>query len=816
MNKRYVLPFAGLLLITSLSPALAQNKHRHHAERLHSHPDSHHKAIVKGKVISSDKEQIDFATVYLKDTHYGGITDEKGNFIIEVPEGKYILVVSALGFETVEKTVTLNREKETSLSIHLKQQATELDEVEVVSNGVSRVKRSAFNAVALDAKTFENSTKSLSEALAKTPGMKLRESGGVGSDMQLMMDGFSGKHIKVFIDGVPQEGVGTSFGLNNIPVNFAERIEVYKGVVPVGFGTDAIGGVVNIITKKKRDRWFADASYSYGSFNTHKSYVNFGQTLKNGFTYEVNAFQNYSDNDYHVDANVEVFNFNPDGSVSTYIDNRKKVRVKRFHDTYHNEAVMAKVGIADKAWADRLLFGLTYSHMYQDVQTGVRQITVYGEKHRKGHSWMPSVEYRKRDLLTKGLDVVFTANYNRNATTNVDTSYYHYNWYGERYRMNTPGEQSRQHSRADNDNWNGTFTLNYRLGKIHTITFNHVFNAFHRQNTSLLAEVEAEDAIAKQTRKNISGLSYRLMPSEKWNISLFGKYYHQYVAGPMAEDETQSNYVRTTRKVSSTGYGAAGTYFVLPELQAKLSYEKAYRLPTIEEMFGDEDLEMGDISIRPENSDNLNLNISYNKTLGKHTFYVEGGLVYRNTKDYIQRNISDLSGGKEAATYVNYGKVETKGYNLSIRYGFGNWLSVGGNFTQMDVRDKQKTQLGTTAQNLAYGARMPNIPYQFADMDISFYWRDLFRKGNTLTLTYDNQYLHSFSYYSEVIGSSSNDYIVPNQFSHNLSLSYSLDNGRYNLSFECRNFTDEDLYDNFSLQKAGRAFYGKVRVYFGN
>ena len=61
-----------------------------------------------------------------------------------------------------------------------------------------------------------------------------------------------------------------------------------------------------------------------------------------------------------------------------------------------------------------------------------------------------------------------------------------------------------------------------------------------------------------------------------------------------------------------------------------------------------------------------------------------------------------------------------------------------------------------------------------------------------------------------------NDYVVPNQFSHNLALSYSLQNGRYNVSLECRNFTNENLYDNFSLQKAGRAFYGKVRVYFGN
>lgn len=71
-----------------------------------------------------------------------------------------------------------------------------LEEVTVVSTGVSRVKRSAFNAVAVDTKELKNSTKSLSEALAKAPGMKLRESGGVGSDMQLMLDGFSGKHVK--------------------------------------------------------------------------------------------------------------------------------------------------------------------------------------------------------------------------------------------------------------------------------------------------------------------------------------------------------------------------------------------------------------------------------------------------------------------------------------------------------------------------------------------------------------------------------------------------------------------------------------------
>lgn len=764
------------------------------------------KVIISGSVKSTDKSPVDFATVYLKDTQYGCTTDEKGEYRLNAPNGNYTLVVSAVGFETYEKRITIGSHNDRH-KITLKPSVTELDEVVVVSNGVSRLKRSAFNAVAVDTKEMKNSTKSLSEAIAKAPGMKLRESGGVGSDMQMMLDGFSGKHVKVFIDGVPQEGVGSSFGLNNIPVNFAERIEVYKGVVPVGFGSDAIGGVINIVTNKKKRNWFLDASYSYGSFNTHKSNIHFGQTLKNGFTYEINAFQNYSDNDYYVDAPIKDFET---GNI-----NAGTGRVKRFNDTYHNEAVIGKIGVVDKKWADRLMFGFTYSNMYQDIQTGVRQSIVYGEKHRKGHSLMPSLEYKKRNLLVKGLELTMTTNYNRNTTYNVDTAAYEYNWLGEKNLMNTRGEQSYQYSRADNDNWNNTITLNYRIGKAHFITFNNVFNAFRRSNTSLLTNEELTDAIDKKTRKNISGLSYRLMLSERWNVSAFVKHYIQYVSGPQATDANSTDYVRTDRKVSSTGYGAAGTYFILPELQVKLSYEKAYRLPTIEEMFGDEDLEMGEISIRPENSDNVNLNISYSKSFGKHNIYIEGGLVYRDTKDYIQRNIADLSGGKMAATYINYGKVLTKGINTSARYSFSNWLSIGGNFTKMDVRDNQELAIGTSQPNLAYKERMPNIPYMFADSDINLYWHNLFEKGNTLTFTYDNQYLHSFSYYSQVIGSSS-DYIVPNQFSHNISLSYSMKKGRYNISLECKNITDEKLYDNFSLQKAGRAFYGKLRVYLFN
>lgn len=633
------------------------------------------RSLLSGRVLSSDKSVIDFATVYLKGTQYGCTTNEKGLYHLKAPAGKYTLTVSAIGFETVEKEVEILADGRSKQNVILKPSVTELDEVVVVSNGVGRIKRSAFNAVAVDTRELQNSTKNLSEALQKLPGMKLRESGGVGSDMQLMLDGFSGKHVKVFIDGVPQEGAGTAFDLNNIPVNFAERIEVYKGVVPVGFGTDALGGVINIVTNKQKRNWFLDASYSYGSFNTHKSYVNFGQSFRNGLTYEINAYQNYSDNNYYINNWVEEFNHENNTSVS---DESNIQRVKRFNDTFHNEAVIGKIGITGKSWADRLMFNVAYSHFYKEIQNGVYQEIVFGEKHRHGYSIVPSVEYRKQNLFTKGLDVTVTANYNHNLTTNVDTAMYKYNWLGDRIPRSTAGEQNHQFSEQINTNWNTTLTAVYRLGKMHSFTFNNVFSTFRRTGRSLIEKnsvLEDYDEPTK-SRKNIAGLSYRLMPSEKWNLSVFGKHYNSYSEGTVQlSDNNVGSDTRVSQSVSSFGYGAAGTYFLGKAIQLKLSYEKALRMPSTQELFGDGDLEAGKADLKPERSDNVNLSASYNKQLGKHGLYVEGGVIYRNTQDYIKRDLSTV-GGTSYGSYTNHGRVETKGFNVSLRYSYSNWFNM--------------------------------------------------------------------------------------------------------------------------------------------
>jgi len=395
---------------------------------------------------------------------------------------------------------------------------------------------------------------------------------------------------------------------------------------------------------------------------------------------------------------------------------------------------------------------------------------------------------------------------------------YQYNWYGEKQYTGSKGEQSYQDNESKNKNWNGTFKVDYRLSRTQTFTLSHVLTVFERSNRSDVNSTSAvsDFTVPKKTRKNITGLSYRLMPAERWNFSAFGKYYNQHSSGLVSQNaDGIGNYIDMSKHVSALGYGAAGTYWIIRDLQVKLSYEKAYRLPSNEELFGDEDLEAGKADLNPENSDNINLNLSYTHRLGKHELYVEGSLIYRDTKDYIVRTISSF-GGKSYGSYYNHGRVKTKGFNVSARYSYSHWLSVGGTYSSMDTRDNEKyLEGGSLQESLKYKLRIPNQPYRYASLDASLYWHDLFAKGNRLSLTYDSYYQHEFPLNWETIGEASSKKRVPEQFSHNLGITYSIKNGRYNLSLECKNFTDEKLYDNYSLQKAGRAFYGKVRVYFG-
>lgn len=761
---------------------------------------------IKGVLSDSNGAPIQGVTIVVRDHHKKTLTQEDGSFQLSLVPGNYKLLFAAVGLKEIERTIVVLATDNAEIRVQMVQSQHDLDDVTVNgASAIQQVKESPFNVVALDAKAQYNSTLDLGHLLAKASGVKIREAGGVGGDMNVTLNGFTGRNIKIFMDGVPMQGNSSSFQLNNIPVSLAERIEVYKGVVPVEFGGDAIGGAINIVTNRTTNT-FLDASYSYGSFNTHRTNVIVGHTTPKGFSFQLNAYQTYSDNDYKIRSRLIT-----NGSYS-----RDTLWYKRFHGGYHNETVVAKIGWVGKSWADRFFIGATLSQDHQNVQNAPANIEfVYGDVTTRRSGIQPNMEYYKRNLLIKGLTVRASANYNFNANHNVDTGSNKYNWLGNTTMAVSKGERGTAAlSDFNNSNYSAMANISYAISETHAITINDVQTGSVRKITSTASEelLTAYEKLRRISLKNVLGISYRYRPGRHWNINVFGKNYYQSVTGPYnAADEAHPDWQERSASYNTMGYGAAATYF-WKYFQFKASLERAYRLPSDNELFGDENAEIGNATLQAENSMNYNLGVTVNKQFkNSDVFYLDVNGYYRDTKDFIRREILARTG---TLTSVNFGKVRNMGVDVEARYYFKNKAMVGGNFTVMNLynNESKENSQGSLASG-QYKDRMPNIPYQFANLDAAYYFHNIGGRGNVLNLDYNLNYVYKFFLNWESMGVAENKNMLPTQVSHDISLTYIIKGGKYNFSFEARNITDAQLSDNFGMLKPGRAFYGKFRVY---
>ena len=685
------------------------------------------------------------------------------------------------------------------------EEVTQLSEIVLTGQSpIKQVQKAAYNVVAIEAQQLRNLNSNAADMLARVSGVKMRETGGVGAEANINLNGFTGRHVRIFIDGVPMNEANASFRINNIPAELIERIEIYKGVVPVTFGADALGGAINVVTRKSRYN-YGNLSYTFGSFNTHKSTLNLGQFLTDNISVELNAYQNYSDNSY------KVFTEYLDLQTGTY--SKEKLWFKRFHDRYHNEAIIGRVNIFDEKWADKLSFALNYSQEDKQLQNANLMQKVFGGKYRKSHNYSSSVEYEKKNIL-KGLSFFLTGRYDFTTTQNVDEEARRYSWTGEYEPMVTRGESQLQNTIFEGKTGYITSHLDYQLNEKHSFQLTHTFSNYTRRNKNMLITNYPLDSdfMRRVNEKNISGFSYKFTPSERWNILAFGKYYNTAVTGPVIVTGYGSRavYEEETHHTQAWGYGGATTYQLLKTLQTKISYEKSFRLPTDNELFGDGDLEIGNYKLKPENSNNLNVNISYQPLFKAHSLLVEAGFAYRYIKDYIIRSIISAGANEGSAGSRNHGKVLNMGVDATLRYFYKDVFSVGANLSYMNLRNKEEfTETGRPSA--IYNDRLPNMPYLFGNADATCNIGSLIAKRDKLSLNYNLFFTEEFftSWQSE-----GTKIKVPRQLSHDVSLTYYTPNKRLSLSVEAKNITDELLYDNYSLQKAGRAFYAKLSYRF--
>lgn len=749
-------------------------------------------ASLKGYVKNKTGEPVFGATVKLMTPVIGAVCDENGYFLIpNLKPGTFTVEVSAIGYKLQSKQLELIAGQEFSLNIKLEENAIDMKAVEVTGlSATQESNRQSYNVTAIDAKQLHNTTLNLSEALDRVAGVRVRESGGVGSSFNMSLNGFSGNHIRFFIDGIPMENFGSSFQINNIPINIAERIEVYKGVVPVWLGSDALGGAVNIITGD-RYRNYMDASYSFGSFNTHRSVINGAVTSKKGLTFQLNVFQNYSDNNYKVKVDAADIN------TGAYSPNSI---VRRFHDKYHNESVIASVGVLNKKFADKLLIGITLGQNYKEIQTGARMVSVFGAWHRKGNIVMPSLKYKKTNLI-KGADVTLNANYNLGTEQNIDTVNARFDWFGTSKPNGSNGERARSLYKYKNNNGIITSMVNYRITEHHNVALSDVFTTFNRVGSDPLNPTVTENEQPKKSQKNVLALSYTYDVKNKWSVSVFGKQLYQ------------RNIVSSSQENASTnrpGYGIATTYFLVRNFQIKASYELTNRLPEANEIFGDVENQEGNPNLKPEQSNNANLGLSYSFELNsKNYFSISANGVYRHSTNYIYNR---LNNNQSKLVADNRDGVRNLGCDGEIRYSYNNWLSAGATLTYQHLINLQKYEPEYTGVSPLFKDQMPNIPYLFGNGDVSVSLKKVGGKDNNLNIGYNLLYVHDFYLYWPSRGNK-DKLTIPMQLSHDINIVYSIKNGRYNIGVEARNIMDAYLYDNFSLQKPGRAFYVNLRYF---
>ena len=757
-------------------------------------------ATVKGR-ITAGKEPVMGAVVQLKELKKYAVADGQGNFSLSVPYRKapYTFSIESMGYKTQEQTLTV-AQPVVVLNVAMEEEITALTGITVAAiTPIKQVEKSAYNVAAIDASKLTHLNSNAADMLAKASGVKVRETGGVGAESQINLNGFTGQHVRTFVDGVPISRA-SSFQIGNIPTELIDRIEIYKGVVPVTFGSDALGGAVNIVTRRSNAQ-YANLSYTFGSFNTHKSTLNVGAPLTDNIGIELNAYQNYSDNSYRV--------------LTHYLDLAKGIYskdrqwFKRFHDRYHNEVIIGKVNIFKEPWADKLSFSLNYNQEYKQIQNANLMQIVFGGKYQTSYTYSTGIEYEKKNLL-EGLSLSVTGRYDLTTTNVVDQENRMYSWDGSYRTKPTMGEAMYQNTVFEGKTAYVAAHLDYWLSEKHFLQLTHTFSHYYRLTKSQLFTPFSSDAdfMDRINQKNITGLSYKYVPNDQWTVLAFGKYYAAKVTGPavVSGHGYLSVYEDHTERTDALGAGIGSSYEFSKELLAKLSYEKSYRLPNDRELFGDGDLEIGANQLRPEQSNNLNVNLSWQPETNGHALLAEGGFALRYIQDYIIRNVASTG----AATSKNHGKVLTLGGDFTLRYFYQKTFSVGGNLSYMDMRNREPKNTNG-ADSVSYGDRVPNMPYLFGSADATYTFDSLLTQDDGLTLGYNLAYTHEFFLSWQSEGAK---ITVPTQLSHDLSLTYTAPRNKYTLSVEVKNFTDALLYDNYSLQKAGRAFYVKASYRF--
>ena len=780
-------------------------------------------STITGKVHLLDGTPVPQATVRIEGTKIISVSDDQGLYKLEaVPYGSQTILVTSVEIKPKKLPIEVNKPNY-DLHIHINPRGDiSLDEIRVEGKTLKKqIETSGFAVNVIETKDAGLRNLQTNELLDKTVGVRVRTNGGLGSSVNYNLNGMAGSSVRIFIDGIPITTYGSSFNLNSIPPALIERVEVYKGVIPAHLSDDALGGAINVVLKKNQKNSLT-ASVSYGSFNTAQfNTTGMYRNEKNGFTFKGSAFYNYSDNDYRVWGKF-VRNILPNGRY-------EYVNVKRFNDAYKSYGGRFELGFTDVKWADQFFLGYNGSDDYNEIQHGAYMTIPYKGRFSKSNAHVGSLTYSKKNLFTEGLEININGMYSKRNELINDTVSYNYNWYGEQSLgldgspIFTPqGAQQGPKTLNHIDRNIITFRagLNYQINEQHKLILNHIFyNIDREEQDDMRSVLEREFLGTRDLQKNVLSIAYEnTLFQGRLRSTLFGKYYHQTVdkKDPFLETvngEPIKNISTQHNSKNTTGYGVAVSYAISNQVMLLTSAEKAVRMPSESEVFGSpgENI-IENFSIRPEISNNLNVGFKLGPWMvEKHRFALSGSGFLRDTKDKIARRInSKINDAIQTEPFINIGKTQSVGFESELTYAYPN-LNVFFNLSRFNTLFKMKYDPNGNVFD-HYNQQIPNEPYFTMNGGAQYGINDLVGKGSNLAFFYGFGFVAPFYTTTMPI----DDFRTPKQFIQDLGASYRFPNKKLIVSLDAKNIFNNQAYDNFAVQKPGRAFYLKLNYSINN
>lgn len=680
--------------------------------------------------------------------------------------------------------------------------ADEPIEVTVRGDGVAtRLEQSAQSVKVVEMQVVQRQAIDLGEVLARNEGIGVQRSGGVGSDTRFSLNGLSGEKIQFFVDGLPMELSGYPNGIANVPVNLVERVEIYSGVVPIRFGADALGGAVNLVTKRDVPGTHASASYGVGSFSSHRVTVGAQHLLSAAKLHlRVDAFADGALNRYPI--NVEAAD--DKGRL-------QPIEVPRFHDRYFAAGVRIAASIVRRPWVRRLTIRAFASGNRKEHQHNAVMTVPYGGLNSSQGTYGANLTFQKDWGQAVSLDLAAGYSRKEGHLLNVDPCVY--SWLGECVFENRSGaeggdEPSDERSWSDSSfarlhwEWSPAYDQALRISVAPTLV--------SRSGRDRLVDpnIRSQRAPQEELATLVSGLEYEVdLFDEKVESIAFVKHYGQFIESK-TPIRAEGAVLAQEKNTQNVGAGTSLRYRILPWLDGKLAYEWATRLPRPVELFGDGVFTLPNLELLPEQSHNLNVS-----ALLDFPFESEGR--FRVTANLFLREMHQLvirtQEGGLAQRYGNVFGASSQGVEGSAAWTSAQRLvGFDANITYQEVRNTSTEGVFGSFE----GQRIPNRPYFFANASAHFTIGPLAAAHDELAVSWHSRYVKGFFRSWELIGLRESKLLVPDQLVHSVSLVYFLDRKSFTFSssLEIQNVSNERVFDVFGAQRPGREFLIKTTL----